>query len=624
LSNENKNDIKQKSYSQNDYKRIKDAIISTNQINIKQYLDLVAMPDINKHSNLGTGLGTGLGNIISETYLPNMNLYMEKNMDNLEMKTINKLIENIPKLSIMNFLKDYMKKIKETYNQIFNNLSTQTSSEHKKNGISDVSGVSGVSGVSSVSSVSGGAKQQPFNIHRHLSTLTSQIEIEINSLVKKITTDKLAYKYNNILSTLGYFKKLYDEFKANMVNANNRDNGNSKYSDDSGISGNSDNSGNSMRGDRYTQDDIDNKSDIFRYNKKEESIQGYIKYLNDIINQIKNQKLVNPLNKDKIRPHFRNFLQYGENIKLFNALDKTTREIYNFARLFKSKHRYKVLFPEMVSSILHYLLVISLVNLFDVIDNNKMQKGQTDIIDFKFKQPIEQDSALLDYSKVMDINLMNEDTPLDDDGQPIDLLESFEFKNSNNLKVVGGFIITYLDYIIESQGTYDELTNEYINIVVTKDKQKEIENTLRSFEWLNLEQNSDIYKLTLMKMRLKKVNYSNLTPYLKQQYGDNFGNDVNNENNGNDENDAHNLNTNDNDNYNETYQEDDEREGDGGVSVGDDIGYDDDNDNNDNIERNAYGMDKYELENELPNIFNVDDMDEAEMDYDYIGVTEND
>ena len=63
-------------------------------------------------------------------------------------------------------------------------------------------------------------------------------------------------------------------------------------------------------------DDIDNKSDIFRYNKKEESIQGYIKYLNDIINQIKNQKLVNPLNKDKIRPHFRNFLQYGENIKL--------------------------------------------------------------------------------------------------------------------------------------------------------------------------------------------------------------------------------------------------------------------------------------------------------------------
>jgi hypothetical protein len=379
-----------------------------------------------------------------------------------------------------------------------------------------------------------------------------------------------------------------------------------------------------MRGDRYTQDDIDNKSDIFRYNKKEESIQGYIKYLNDIINQIKNQKLVNPLNKDKIRPHFRNFLQYGENIKLFNALDKTTREIYNFARLFKSKHRYKVLFPEMVSSILHYLLVISLVNLFDVIDNNKMQKGQTDIIDFKFKQPIEQDSALLDYSKVMDINLMNEDTPLDDDGQPIDLLESFEFKNSNNLKVVGGFIITYLDYIIESQGTYDELTNEYINIVVTKDKQKEIENTLRSFEWLNLEQNSDIYKLTLMKMRLKKVNYSNLTPYLKQQYGDNFGNDVNNENNGNDENDAHNLNTNDNDNYNETYQEDDEREGDGGVSVGDDIGYDDDNDNNDNIERNAYGMDKYELENELPNIFNVDDMDEAEMDYDYIGVTEND
>ena len=99
--------------------------------------------------------------------------------------------------------------------------------------------------------------------------------------------------------------------------------------------------------------------------------------------------------------------------------------------------------------------------------------------------------------------------------------------------------VTKIDIMVDTIYCYDELTNEYINIVVTKDKQKEIENTLRSFEWLNLEQNSDIYQLTLMKMRLKKVNYSNLTPYLKQQYGDNFVNDAND---ANDTNDANNLN----------------------------------------------------------------------------------
>ena len=45
----------------------------------------------------------------------------------------------------------------------------------------------------------------------------------------------------------------------------------------------------------------------------------------------------------------------------------------------------------------------------------------------------------------------------------MDLIESFEFKNSNNLKVIGKFIIIYLDYIDDTQSTYDELTNEYVN-----------------------------------------------------------------------------------------------------------------------------------------------------------------
>jgi hypothetical protein len=287
----------------------------------------------------------------------------------------------------MQFLKDYIKKIKESYSHIFNTNNksisdiTLAGDKHKKS-------------------------QEQFNIHRHLSTINAQIETEINYLVQKITTtDKLINKYVNIMSNLGYFKQLYEEYKINIER-------------EQGV------------------DDIDAKGDTFRYNKKEETLQGYIKYLNDVINQLKNQKLSNPLNKEKIRPQFREFLQFGENIKLFKHLDKSTREIYDFARLLKSKHKYKVLFPEMVSSILHYLLIVSLVNLFDIIDNSKVKNNKTDTIEYKFIQPVDKDNALEDYSNEMDINLVNEDTPLDEDGQPMDLIESFEFKNSNNLIVI--------------------------------------------------------------------------------------------------------------------------------------------------------------------------------------------
>ena len=328
--------------------------------------------------------------------------------------------------------------------------------------------------------------------------------------------------------------------------------------------------------------------------------------------------MVNPLNKDKIRAQYRDYLQFGENIKLFNTLDKTTRPLYDFAKLIKSKHNYKVLFPEMVSSILHYLLIMSLVMMFDIIDNNKMQKGKTDIIDFKFKQTIDPDNALLDYANDMDmdINLMNEDMQLDDEGQPLDLIESFEFKNSNNLKVLGSFIIIYIDYINETQSTYDELTREYIKLVVTKDKQKEIENTLRSFEWLKHENNTDIRQLMLMKMRLKKVDYSTLNIILKQEYGNNY------------------------------LYENEENQGDDNTGTGTGTDYDNpdgnayDNpdgnsyDNPDgNVDGNAYdnpdgnvdvNRNRYDLDNEYPDVIGVEDLDDGDMGYDLIAVGEDD
>jgi hypothetical protein len=527
LSNENKADILQKTYSQQDYKRIEDAITSTNQINFIQYLD-----------DLQSGLQSALQN----------ELYLEK----LEIKTINNIFEQIPKLENMKFLEDYIKKITESYDNIF---------KIKQNGGTQSGAQSGTQsgGENKLSGFKNKKSTEQFNIHRHLSIINAQIEIEINSLVQKLTTtDKLIHKYVNILSDMGYFKKLYEEFKKNNDIENNNGNEN------------------------------ENKSDLFRYTKKEETMQDYIKYMNDIINQLKNHKLSNPLNRDKIRPQYRNFLQFGENIKLFKMLSKSTREIYDFSKLIKSKHKYKVLFPEMVSSILHYLLVMSLVNLFDTIDNTKVKNGKTDIIDYKFIQPTEQDAALSDYANEMDINLVNEDTPLDDDGQPLDLIESFEFKNSNNLKVVGGFIIVYLDHINETQTTYDELTKEYINLKVTEAKQTEIENTLRTFEWLSMDTHEDAYQLVMMKMRLKKINYAGLNEFARQQYGDDFLDEENDEYQGEEDGDEEH-------DYDKDGDEDDERK-----------------------------VDKYDLDNELPQVFGTEDLDDGDMDYGYIGVGEDD
>jgi len=514
LSNENKADIAQKSYSQQDYKRIEDAITSTNQIDTKTYTT-----ELELQKEMQT------------------DQQIQHHIYKLEMKTITDLVSHIPKFDTMHFLEDYMKTMVESFPHIFNfhNATTRDSQTANKNR----------------------KTAEQFNIHHHLSMLNAQIETEINHLVQKITTtDKLINKYSSIMSNLGYYKQQYEEYK--------------KYNEDN-----------------------ETKGDIFRYNKKEESIQNNLKYLNDAINQIKNQKLANPLNRDKIRPQFRDFLQFGENIKLFKLLDKSTREIYDFAQLFKSKNKFKILFPEMVSSILHYLLVISLANLFDVVDNNKIGKNKTDIIDFKFKQPVDKDPALADYQAEMDIALADDDAPLDEDGQPIDLIESFEFKNNTNLKVVGEFIITYLDKVYDTQNTYDELTNDYVNLIVTKDKQKDIENTLRTFEWLNMETHEDIYQLTMMKMRMKKVNYGNIYQYIRQEQGDEFLDEENDEYIGEEE-----AGEGDEDRDDEEEREDGERG------------------------NNEYGMDKYELENEFPQVVGMEDLEDGDMDYDFIGVDE--
>jgi len=464
LSNEKKIDIDTKTYSMHDYTRIESVINSSNQIKINK--------------------------------IDEKNIYIE----NIETIKLDELIDKIPKLEIMTFIKDYIVKIKESVDDIFGNPTHPTHSTHSTNPNHPKK------------------KADIFDIYRHISYLNSQIEIEIKDLITKITiTDKNIIKYSKIMSNIGNYSKHYEEYMTKLDET-----------------GSSNNNGKHIDIKHIESENIYN-SNLYRYSKKEEHIQNTIKFLNDVISQIKNGELSNPLNKEHIRQQYRTFLQYGENIKLFKVLSINTREIYNFARLFKSKHKYKIFFPEMVSSILQYLNIISLVNLFNELDNSKLNKktdiynktqrqnqnksqtqsrnldNQTgELIDYNFRTNIEPDESLKDLNREMNLGIET------DDYEDETLIESLEIKNNNtNLKIISGFIISYLEKINDTQLTYDELTNEKINLLVTTHDQKLRNSNLKGFEWLHKSGNEAERQLVFLQMhKLKKLKYADLAKYL--------------------------------------------------------------------------------------------------------------
>ena len=454
LSNNKERDILERTYTQKDYKLIEDAITNTNTINIYPITQTSTTP---------------IDSITPDIFKP------ETNLEHLEMQLISKLIHKMPKNPVMNYLKDFFNKIKDNINTIFKSKNTNTTETKIK--------------------ITSGGTISNFNIHTHLSQLNSQIQTEINSLVSRLTSvDKISDKYIKILSNVGNFRSLYEE---------------------------------------YMKDHTIENANRFRYNKMETAISGYIKYLNDIICNIKNGKLSNPLNKEKIKTQFREFLQYAENIKVFKIIDNANRDIYHYSKELKSKYDYKVLFPEMIVSILHYLFIISLVNLFETMDNSKIRNGKTDILEYNFIKKIQQDTAIVEYSNEMDIDLVNTDVYLDDNGQPIDLLDNIRITNSNNIKMISNFIITFIERINITQDIYDELTLEKVNNLIVEDKQKKIEQTLKSFEWLNKEDNEENYLLLKLQMKLNRVGYRNIVDYLSNQYGKDFYEEENDEYKGN-------------------------------------------------------------------------------------------
>jgi len=520
LSNEKKADIEAKTYTIQDYKRIESIINSSNQIILKKE---------------------------DETII---------DIVNIEILKLNELIEKCPNINVMKFIKDYLNKIRDSMDQIFNDSTTEKIDGKNK-------------------------KKEVFDILRHISIINSQIENEIKELIIKITsTDKNINKYSKIMSNLGNFIKQYEEYRNNEESNNIKD---------------------------IHNKDIQNKekqniynSNLYRYTKKEEHIQYTIKFLNDLISQIKNGELSNPLNKENIRPQYREFLKYGENIKLFKKLSINTRNIYNYARLFKSKHKYRIFFPEMVSSILQYLNVISLVNLFNEIDNNKDNKSNKmnlensgEIIDYKFRVNEEPDEALKDLNQNLNLGLEDND---DDEN----LIESIEIKhNNNNLKIIGDFIISYLDKINDTQITYDELTTTKINLIVNTHEQKLRTANLKSFEWLSQTGNEAQRQIVLLQMhKLKKLKYADLAQFVSKEYDAEFNN-------------VSAFTDNDNDDYNEIIESDNYE------------GEKDDKDYEVEYDENGYEIERKDMDiinEEIGVVFDVEENDEADQDYGNLAV----
>ena len=319
-------------------------------------------------------------------------------------------------------------------------------------------------------------KKEKFDIHKHLRNLTAIIDNEIDDLSKKIiSTDKNINKYKKIMLNIGDFKILYDDYKT--TNDNDLD--------------------------------IDKKSLLYRYTKKEEYLQFSIKYLNDVMNQIKHKQLSNPLNKEKIRPQYRNFLKFGEKDKLFTLLGETTRTIYNFVKIIKSKEKYKVLFPELICNVLHYLNIISLSNLFNILNNNKISKVESESIDYNFQIPDEVNPDLIQLNKELNLGL-DDDTILDTE-EDVNFIESIEIKSSDNVKTIYSFILSYLDYITINQSTYDTLSETYIKSEIRSFDQKTIERTLKQYKILKEENNEELRRYLYLQMNVyKRIEYSNL------------------------------------------------------------------------------------------------------------------
>lgn len=328
-------------------------------------------------------------------------------------------------------------------------------------------------------------KNDKFDINKHLALISSQINNDIESLLNKLNLSKKERNFfEGKLNNIGDYIELSNEY---------RDKLNKNYESENNI-----------------------KIDNHRYKLKEQGIQKDIKYLNDILNQIKNGKLDNIEDKSEVRPNYREFIKYSKNKKLIKNIKDEILVLTKLSKMLISREQFKMLFPENVANILHYIIIFALNSMYDYVYDSGIKDKMGKIKEIIGEgEEDEEDSDLMKESEILrekiDINY-EEDEDMDED--------EFKIQKSNNLNIVAELIETYLKKVFVNQEIYDTLTNDYITDVLARHQQKQQERNLKTFEFLSKEGMEEDYVMLMNKMAIGKLGYKELPEYMSQVYGE--------------------------------------------------------------------------------------------------------
>ena len=405
----------------------------------------------------------------------------------------------------------------------------------------------------------GGAAK--FDINAHISAINSQTFAAINELVRRLTTDdKTAKILNADLMNLGFYKKLHEEFEE-------------KHKDDP-IS--------------ITRN---------RYKMQEDGIKSNIKYLRDIVNQIKNGAMARLGKMDEVRQQFKRFVKFRDNMKLFKGLnDNIVNPVMKFCTVLSSNKDYKYYFAEVVGSILHYINIQVLNKLFEFLSDVKIAGKTGAIADVKFGNRGENirgsdddadDEPHINQLSIIESSFENIKTDMDEDEMPeMDFVESIENGKSTNIKIIHEFVKIYIDKIIDSQKDYDELTRDNIKNVMERHRQRVRTRNLSIFKNLGTDNLMDDYNKLHNLLAHGMLIYKDLNTWALKNYGDKlFGGG-------------------DKDNFDEV------------DDVVDDIDPDNMNDSTLQANKNREGLDAYEV-NQMAVVLDADDAGEMGDAQDY-------
>jgi hypothetical protein len=332
-----------------------------------------------------------------------------------------------------------------------------------------------------------------FNLNKLIIMLNSQTEVNIEHVANTLSgKDEDINKIEKNLSNLGEYTKLLKEFTDK------------------------------------NKENIDGQN-RYHYRKKEDSLRNNIKYLKDVMNQIKNNKL-NMFNKDDVRPQFRPYFKFKNNNKLFKLLSESIQPIIKIMRVLKSKSEYKNMNNELVSSINHYLLILALIEIMDTIKNSNMKNKKGSVVIVKHE---EQKTNIItgdDVDTTMVKDPMERDYQIYEpeeenfDHDSVDFVKDISIQYDSNIGIIKEFILICINNMVKTQEEYDAMTQDNINQKLAEHNQKKIARNLKTFAFLKEEGRDEERNIVMGRMALNKLGYKDLSEYMNNVYGEDFFN----------------------------------------------------------------------------------------------------